>query len=144
MKCKAIHKKLIFYLDGELPQEEMEQVRQHILTCQLCAAFAGEMEKTMGIIEQEKVTEENPFFYTRIKARLVNEREELDELEKRPVWLKVLQPAFFSVILLFGIYGGFKIAQPQKIHLANNELQEEVIPYLNEMETEPLETFLME
>ncbi len=144
MKCKALHKKLIFHLEGDLPEKEMEQVRTHLSECSKCAHFAGEMRKTLAVLEAEKSPEVNPFFYTRLKARLENEQQEINAPEKRPVLVKVLQPVFFSVLLLFGIYSGFKIAQTASEQYAGGELQEEVIPYLDEMEAEPIETFLME
>ncbi|MFW6257364.1 MAG: anti-sigma factor family protein [Prolixibacteraceae bacterium] len=144
MKCKAVHKKLIFFLDGDLPEAGMKQVQQHINRCDNCAAFAADMRKTLDMLEEEKTQEANPFFYTRVKARLKNEQEKIYAPEKRPVLVKVLQPVFFTVLLLFGIYSGFKIAQTASEQYAGGELQEEVIPYLNEMEEEPIEAFLME
>ena len=144
MKCKAVHKKLFFYLDDDLPEKEMRQVKQHLAHCNECAAFSADMQKTLGVLEKERSSEINPFFYTRLKARMENEQEEFIELKKRPALVRVLQPVFFSVLLILGIYGGFKIAQPAPAQLAHYEIQEEVVPYLNEMKAEPLETFLME
>lgn len=144
MKCKAIHKKLISFLDGDLPEEEMKQVQKHLNDCNKCFAFVTEMKKTFDVLGEEKSTDVNPFFYTRLKARLENEEEENPAPEKLPGLVKVFQPVFFSVLLLLGIYSGYKIAQPTSSLQANGELQEEVIPYLDEMEAEPLEAFLME
>ena len=61
------------------------------------------------------------------------------------IWEKVLQPAFFSLLLLAGIYTGIKIGQPVNNEKGQNIFAEtELVPFLNEMEAEPIETFLME
>lgn len=145
MKCRTIHKNLIFFLEGDLPEKETEQIKVHLSGCKQCAAFAEDMKKTLGIIEKEKAIETNPFFYTRLKAKL----ESPAEAEKVPLWkpvlVKVVQPVFFSVLLMAGIYTGFKIGTPLRVNTAAaNYPTEEILPYLNEMKSEPIEEFLME
>jgi len=56
-----------------------------------------------------------------------------------------LQPAFFSILLLAGIYTGVKIGQPANVTISTEVISDQdVIPYLNEMETETIEAFLIE
>jgi len=145
MKCKTIHKNLIFFLEGDLPEKETEQIKVHLSGCRECAAFAEDLKKTLAIVEQEKKAETNPFFYTRLKAKLESQA----ETEKVPLWkpvlVKVVQPVFFSVLLMAGIYSGFKIGAPLRVNTgAANYPTEEILPYLNEMQSEPIEEFLME
>ncbi|WP_297088969.1 zf-HC2 domain-containing protein [uncultured Draconibacterium sp.] len=142
MNCKLAHKKLIFFVEQELPVSEMEQVRQHLKQCAPCAHFAEEMKKTLSIIEADKVEDENPFFFTRVKARLENTAGK--QVAARPVLVRILQPVAFSVILLLGVYGGFKLGQTPTINAGNNAEAQELIPYWNELDAEPIETFLME
>ena len=143
MKCNKVHNKLIFFLEKELPVSEMEQVQKHLDECSECALFAAEMKNTLSILDSDKVRDENPFFFTRVKARLENQAEE--QLSARPVLTRVLQPVAFSIILLLGIYGGFKLGQAPKTDFADNSLSEqEMVPYWNELDAEPIESFLME
>lgn len=143
MNCKKVHSKLIFFLEKELPVSEMELFQQHLDSCAECALFAKEMKKTLSILESDKVAGENPFFFTRVKAKL--ETKLAESVESRPVVVRVLQPVAFSIILMLGIYGGFKLGQPAKNELVTNGLEEsQMILYLNEMDAEPIETFLME
>lgn len=145
MKCKKIHKKLIFFIEGDLPENEAQEVKVHLNGCAHCSAFAEDLKKTLGIIQTEKSPEVNPFFYTRLKARMENQAEKAVKPAGFPVWEKVLQPAFFSLLLLAGIYTGIKIGQPTTTGTTQNVIVEtELVPFLNEMETEPIETFLME
>ena len=145
MKCNTIHKKLIFYLDGELPQQEMEDIKNHLSECKECALFAEELKKTQAILTSEKSIEPNPFFYTRLKARMEAEESVNYTPSWQPAWVKVLQPAVFSIILIAGVYFGSKIGKPAPMNIAVATFSDEnVIPYLNEMDTEPIEAFLME
>ena len=145
MKCKTLHTKIIFFIDGELPAAEMEQMKIHLSECSECAAFTGEMKKTLAVIENEKTPQLNPFFYTRVKARLEKQAENLTATRQTPALVRILQPALFSLLLMVGIYTGVKIGQPAKV---NSDIpafaENEVVPYFNEMETEAIENFLME
>lgn len=145
MKCKTIHKKLIFLLEGDLPENESVQIRNHLSECHHCKAFADELSKTLGIIENEKNPELNPFFFTRIKAKIELQAEVKNLSLNRTVFTKILQPAIFSILLIVGIYSGIKIGEPvtsNSFYSENTEI--EIIPYLNEMQSEPIEEFLME
>lgn len=145
MNCNTLHTRIIFFTEGSLPQNEMEEIRSHLEKCPDCAAFAEEMKKTLIILQNDKLQEVNPFFYTRVKARLENQAAEKVAVQQSPVFVRILQSAFFSLLLVAGIYTGIKIGQPEKIHTNSSVyIEDEMIPYLNEMETETIENFLME
>lgn len=142
MNCKTVHNKLIFFLEEDLPVAEMKQVQEHLGNCRECFLFAEEMKKTFGILETEKFAEQNPYFYTRVKARLENQAvEQVGALGLA----RVLQAVAFSILLIMGVYGGIKLGQPFKAELGSTTLSaQQIIPYLNEMDAEPIEAFLME
>jgi hypothetical protein len=145
MNCKTLHTKIIFFNEGSLPAWEMEEIKIHLENCSDCVAFANELKKTLAVIENEKVPQLNPFFYTRVKARLENQAENVVANRQTPVLVRILQPALFSLLLLAGIYTGVKIGQPVKVNYDIPVFAEnEVVPYFNEMETEAIENFLME
>lgn len=145
MKCKTIHNKLIFYLEGDLPEKEMEQVRVHLNECPDCVAFVSELKQTMGVLEAEKSPAVNPFFYTRLKAKMETQNESFESKAANPFLVRMLQPVLFSLLLLAGIYSGIKMGQKAEDQFyATNSAEEQMVPYLNEMEAEPIETFLME
>lgn len=145
MKCKTLHKKLIFFLEGELPSKEMELVRTHLSECISCASFANEMKATLGILESEKSLAVNPFFYTQLKAKLENRESEQKQFLRRPAIVRILQPAVFSLLLIIGIYAGVKIGQPSSFQRVSTlDTEQDIISYLNEMESETIEGFLME
>lgn len=140
MNCKTIHNKIIFFVEEELSAHEMRAVEKHLKSCSSCALFADELQKTLGLIEKEKVSEQNPFFYTRVKARLENQQEKIRM--PRPVLIRIMQPLAFSILLVLGVYGGVQLGVPHKTNQTVNTQQ--IVPYLNEIEAEPIEAFLME
>lgn len=145
MKCKTLHKELIFFLEGDLSPARMKEVQNHLDGCSSCAAFARELKLTLGIIDLEKNQEVNPYFYTRLKAKLENRAAQNSPVFGRMILAKVLQPAFFSMLLILGICSGIKIGQPASTKQYTVTLmQNQEIPYLNEMATETIETSLME
>lgn len=145
MKCKTVHSKLIFFLEKELAPAEMQAVQAHLDSCPDCALFAEEMKKSLSIFETDKVNDINPFFYTRVKAKLENQAIQVP-ITTRPALVRILQPVAFSIILLLGIYAGIKLGATGSTTYAKNVLagQEELIPYWNELDGEPIESFLME
>jgi hypothetical protein len=145
MKCETLHNKLIFFLEGDLTPKEEEQIKKHLAECPECAGFAKYLKQTLNIIQTERLPEVNPFFYTRLKSKLENQSITPTNTFPFVLWKKILQPAFFSLLLLAGIYTGYKIGEEGIIKddkLSFND--EQIVPYLNEMQAEPIETFLME
>lgn len=143
MNCKTVHNKLIFFLDKELPVSEMKEFKEHLNNCLDCALFAEELSKTLGILETDKIDSENPFFYTRVTSRLKNNKTE--QIPEQALTVRILQTAAFAIILLFGVYSGIKLGQPHKTQLVDYGIgEQQMIPYLNEMDAEPIEAFLME
>lgn len=145
MKCKTILRKLIFYFESTLSAKEMMEIEAHLSECDSCRALAAEMNSVMDIISLEKTPEVSPFFYTRVKARLESVSKNKRQTIGFPVWERVLQPALFSVLLLAGIFVGVVIGHQANFATEDNMISEaEQISFLNEMISEPIETFFME
>jgi len=139
MKHNNIHKDLIFYLDNELSVEKRIAVEKHLEGCADCRSFLSFLKDGMQVIEKEKNPDVSPFFYTRLSARL----EEKPEHQAQSQWTRLAQPAFFSLILVLGIYGGLKLGSnasfPKVNQPATNSIQ-----MLNDFEAEPIESFLLD
>ena len=145
MDCKSIHKKLIFFIDGDLPDDEMKVVSKHLIHCQECNVFAESLRKTMEVVEVEKQYEPSTYFYTKLKAKLEKQLEPAPVETGGLVWERILQPALFVILLIAGMYGGFLSGRMAgETSFNTNHQVTEVIPFLNELEIEPIETFLIE
>ena len=139
MKNNCIHKDLIFYLDNELSVEMRAAVEKHLEICADCRSFLVFLQEGMQMIEKEKKPEVSPFFYTRLSARM----DEKQEHQAQSQWVRLAQPAFFSILLVLGIYGGLKLgsnaSSSKEIRPATSSIQ-----MLNDFEDEPIESFLLD
>ena len=41
VRCTAVLARLSLYLDGELPAAEVDQIRAHVMGCDVCERFGG-------------------------------------------------------------------------------------------------------
>lgn len=139
MKTKCIHKDLIFYLDNELPEEKMIAVEKHLKTCADCQGFLAFLQTGLQIIADEKKTDPSPYLYTRLSARL----DEQPPLKQQGIWIRIAQPAFFSLLLLAGIYGGLRVGSSASQGLINPE-PTGALQLMNDFEAEPIESFLLD
>ncbi len=138
MKNECIHNDLIFYIDNELSVEKRTAVEKHLEECDDCRSFLAFLQDGMQVIEKEKDPQVSPFFYIRLSARL----EEKPEYQVQSQWVRLVQPAFFSLLLVAGIYGGLKLgsdaSSPKSTQHATIGIQ-----ILNDFEAEPVESFLL-
>ena len=139
MKHEQIHKDLIFYLDNELSDEKRKAVEEHLAECANCRSFLAFLKEEMHIIEKEKNPEASPYFFTRLSARL----DEKQIYQTQSQWARLAQPAFFSLILLAGIYGGVKLGSNASSPLVNQQTSSGV-QMLNDFAAEPIESFLLD
>ncbi len=139
MKHDYIQNDLIFYLDNELSVEKKMVVEKHLEECADCRSLLVFLQDGMQVIEKEKDPEASHFFYTRLSARL----EEKPKFQAQSQWLQLLQPAVFSLLLVIGIYGGLKIGSNASFPKLNQPATIG-IQMLNDFETEPIESFLLD
>lgn len=139
MKTKCIHKDLIFYLDNELSVEKKTAVEKHLEECADCRSFLAFLKDGMLIIDNEKNPKVSPFFFTRLSARL----EEKQFYQTQSQWVRLAQPAFFSLVLLAGIYGGLKLGSNASSPKVNQQATSS-IQMLNDFAAEPIESFLLD
>lgn len=139
MKHESIHKDLIFYLDNELSIEKRTAVEKHLEECTDCRSFLVFLKDEMQVIEKEKNPVASPFFYTRLSARL----DERPQFKPQGLWVRFAQPAFFSVMLIAGIYGGLRLGSNASSGIVNPE-PTNTIQLMNDFAAEPIESFLLD
>ena len=70
MKHKTVKRKLLRYLDNDLPEGEFKAVRQHLSTCPECSNYLQQLEKIWFTEQPVTPIEVPPFLWTRLSVRL--------------------------------------------------------------------------
>jgi predicted anti-sigma-YlaC factor YlaD len=96
------------YLEGELPENDMEAVKHHLLECHECSIIFSKMKASWESAKEDRIPYQ-PFYYTRLKQRMEN------SAKKSINWAKVrkmmLQPAMYFAILGMGIFIGIQLGK---------------------------------
>lgn len=139
MNCRKCHQKMIPYVEGSLKGEELTSVEAHLAECPRCLGFARYLQKALALAGREMDMEPSPWFYTRVKARLQKEGESGNVKIRE----RILQPAFFSLLLLLAVFSGIQLGKITTPRMTEYETAAQYIPWMNEIDGEPMETFLM-
>jgi predicted anti-sigma-YlaC factor YlaD len=151
MNCTEINKNLIFYIEGDLSFEKGKIIKMHLEKCSKCKHLYNEMEKTLGTIKNEKKIEVNPFFYTRIKAKMEDVQESSFSPVFRPTFMRILQTSAAVVLIAIGVYSGIMIGDNfinSSIASGNDQTYSEYQEYsqqlfLDGLDVESIETSLL-
>ncbi|MFA5301603.1 MAG: zf-HC2 domain-containing protein [Bacteroidales bacterium] len=103
MDCKSTEKKLIFFIENSLNQEESVLVATHLEQCPECRAKLEFLKEILAHADIEKAIEVKPFLFTRIQSRL-------EQAEKHKT-KRILQPLAISIALVIGIFSGILLGQ---------------------------------
>jgi hypothetical protein len=137
-RCKT---NLVEYLERTLPEDEMQQISLHLKECSSCRGFAAYLSESLSVLEGMKIKEADPFFYTRLTGKLSG-REDMKYLRFR--FGRLLQPALISLLFIATVFAGIEIGGIGKISDNERYVMDNLDPWLNEMKSEPIETFLLE
>ena len=99
MNCNDVRENLIELLtDG--PADS--QVTAHVSQCSACTQELGSMRKTMALLDEWESPEPSPYFLTRLRAHVKEER------EKAPAasWVAWLRRPVLAVSLATALAGG--------------------------------------
>ncbi|MCD4792421.1 MAG: zf-HC2 domain-containing protein [Bacteroidales bacterium] len=144
MKCKNIHKKLIFFINDELTGSINEEIKIHLKGCKKCNNIYTALETTLNLVGKKKTIKPNPFLYTRIKQKLNEIEIEKKQAVFNPVYKRVLQPVFLSLLLAAGIFTGIKLGSSYEIKQQKNKSVSQTTEfYFNDFNQEKLEIVLL-
>jgi hypothetical protein len=141
MKCERCKQKLIPYLEESLQVAESKEMETHLGECASCRRFAEYLSESLSIIGSSRITEFDPFFYTRVKARIDKQNE---SYPVKSGLVSILQPAVFSLLLMAAIFAGVEIGRVGGSSKTDNYALEDLNALVNELGSEPIETFLMD
>ena len=115
MKCEEIREQMFELMTAEAPLAS--EVQLHLASCPACSAELAEMKKTMALMDEWQTPEPSPFFDTRLKALLREEKAKAAEKKfsifdwfRKPV---MAAAAALALVVSAGIYGGLYIHQQE-------------------------------
>lgn len=141
MNCERCHSSVIGFLERSLGAAERQEMEAHLRECSSCRGFLAYVQETFSAMESTRITEPDPFFYTRLTARMDREADQTNEKFR---FVRILQPIAISVLLFAAIFTGIEIGNIGKSPEKNSFISDNLELQVNEIHSEPIETFFNE
>jgi len=111
MKHETIQKKLLRYLDEDLPENEQQKIQAHLADCPSCRAHLQWLEL---VWRTEKPVSRIPapaFFWTRLSVRLNKERRSQFIVRIAEQFFQYARPAIVMAVMVFTIFIGVQFGK---------------------------------
>jgi hypothetical protein len=122
MNCNEVRENLIELLTPESPlagHQANPAVTAHVHECQACAQELDSLRKTMELLDEWEAPEPSPYFLTRLRAHVKEEREKAPARSSIFGWLRrpAMAVSLAAVLLAGGLvyrFGDQIIGTPQE------------------------------
>ena len=134
MKHREIRKKLLRYIDGELPQDDKEEIQLHLEHCEQCRKDVQSLSGVWKLSQSIERMQPSPFLWNKISAQLEGKTQKRRLVHKAGVFIRqVAQPALTVAIVAMALFVGIQIGgylntktlSRQQTTQTTNELQNE-------------------
>ena len=110
MEHKEIRKKLLRYIDAELPQEERADIQQHLKRCEQCRKDIQSLSGLWNLSQSIKRAQPSPFLWNKISAQLEGKTQKRRLVNKVRVFIRqTAWPALTAAIVMLGLFIGIKV-----------------------------------
>lgn len=118
MNCRSVRNSFVSFLENQLLGEQRIEIESHLKICPNCSRLLEEFSLLWKAVEHREKIEPFPYFWTRLKQRIVEHEE-----GRKPVlgWLGGLvgwaRPAVVVATLLICIFLGYSLGNfPQSVN----------------------------
>lgn len=118
MNCKSAKENLVFFLENELSEERRIQMENHLKNCPDCSRLLEEFSLLWEGVQQREGIGPSPYFWTRLKQRVVEY-----EGGKKPLFgwigelIRLTRPAVAVGAALICIFLGYSLGNfPQQVN----------------------------
>jgi hypothetical protein len=124
MKCTEIENKIWDYIEEKLDIENQNSIKKHLNECSKCANMEKALRSSLQMIEGSKRTESDPFFFSRLEARMENEAS--INIAKTPYAFRMAIAASIAIVGIVGgsIFGSYSAEQLNN-NFAENSITEQ-------------------
>ncbi len=129
MNCRDIDRRMLHYIDRDLPHDITTGIEDHLQKCVVCNKKLDVIKRIYSSIDSDQVTDDYPFFLTRVEAKL----QKIRTVEQSPLF-RVKPVALLVAIvlpLLAGIWLGYSAFRQDTTYINSNELIADVNNYLS-------------
>ncbi|MFW5721637.1 MAG: hypothetical protein ACOCWW_04570, partial [Bacteroidota bacterium] len=130
-----------------------EEIDKHLIKCPECSALYAKLAQTLNHLNDKDTLPEQPFYYTRLKQRMENKKEQAETVWSNGIAKKILQPALYLASLILAVYIGILIGSGTNSYetkLAENEPTDNdyieafvEYQYLNDFQIESIENAMI-
>ncbi len=112
MKCSRIKRKLSAFLDGETSEVENQLISEHLKSCARCQNELEELSQVSDILDVMDEVEVSPFFTTRLKQRIVDQRARRVVRMPFMEWIRrAALPAFATALVILSFLVGSNLGK---------------------------------
>ena len=120
MNCNEVRENLIELLTPESPlagHQANPAVTAHVHECQACAQELESLRKTMALLDEWEAPEPSPYFLTRLRAHVKEEREKAPARSSVFGWLRrpAMAVSLAALLLAGGLIYRIEIMEPVQI-----------------------------
>jgi hypothetical protein len=117
MNCNEVRENLIELLTPESPlagHQANPAVTAHVHECQACAQELDSLRKTMALLDEWEAPEPSPYFLTRLRAHVKEEREKAPARSSIFGWLRrpVMAVSLATLLLAGGLIYRLGLVEP--------------------------------
>jgi hypothetical protein len=139
MKCIDVQKRLIFYIEKSLEENEMIEISGHLNSCTDCMELFTVISESCDIIATQKEFTTSPYLFTRILNK-IHTSDNIHSMTAKP--FNVVQTLVGSFIILISVYCGIKLGDIYK-KTVNTDLAGTELYYWDDMGQEQIENTLL-
>ena len=108
MKCSKAHKLISSYIDGELPEQDIRTLEDHMKVCHKCRTEFEEGKELHNLFANADKFKAPYGFHPRVMANISSGK--LIEFSRYPVFVRFAEAVVIILVIAFGILsGGFLI-----------------------------------
>jgi anti-sigma factor RsiW len=104
MKCSKAYKLISPYIDGELPQEDMQAVEDHMKVCRKCREELEEGKELQNLFAKAENFKTPYGFHTRVMATI--SAGNIKVSSRFPVFVQFAEAIAIIAVIVFGIRSG--------------------------------------
>jgi len=105
MNCDNIKNLSLEYFGDDLDSEQRQMIENHLQTCKSCSQYYVFSKINYFEIEKSKRTENDPYFYSALMAKIENQNSNSTILSRNPS----LRLSLVSIMMVISIFGGLLI-----------------------------------